>query len=70
MSQFDLIVIGAGPGGICAGIKLKEAGHDAFTIVEQTDGVGGTWRRNTYPGCRWTILWINLNKRCMTALSH
>ena len=50
-----IVIIGAGPGGICAGIKLKEAGHDAFTIVEQTDGVGGTWRRNTYPGCRCDV---------------
>ncbi len=50
-----ILIVGAGPGGICAGIKLKEAGHDAFTIVEQADGVGGTWRHNTYPGCRCDV---------------
>lgn len=50
-----ILIIGAGPGGICAGIKLKEAGHDAFVIVEQADGVGGTWRHNTYPGCRCDV---------------
>jgi cation diffusion facilitator CzcD-associated flavoprotein CzcO len=31
------------------GIRLKRAGYD-FTIYEQSDGVGGTWRDNTYPG--------------------
>jgi cation diffusion facilitator CzcD-associated flavoprotein CzcO len=31
------------------GIKLKRAGYN-FTIYEKSDGVGGTWRDNTYPG--------------------
>ena len=44
-------IIGAGPGGICMGIKLKEAGFDDFVILERSDGVGGTWRRHVYPGC-------------------
>lgn len=42
-------VIGAGPGGIAAGIQLSAAGHD-FTIFDRADGFGGTWRNNTYPG--------------------
>jgi cation diffusion facilitator CzcD-associated flavoprotein CzcO len=42
-------VIGAGAGGIAVGVKLKRAGYD-FTIYEKSDGVGGTWRDNTYPG--------------------
>lgn len=50
-----VVIIGAGPGGICTGIKLKEAGFDSFTIVEQANGVGGTWRNNTYPGCRCDV---------------
>lgn len=44
-------VIGAGPGGICMGIQLRAAGLDDFIILERSDGVGGTWRRHTYPGC-------------------
>lgn len=43
-------VIGAGPGGLCMGVKLKAAGIDDFVLLERGDGVGGTWRRNTYPG--------------------
>ncbi|MDX6287088.1 MAG: cyclohexanone monooxygenase [Frankiales bacterium] len=42
-------VLGAGFGGIGMGIKLKRAGYP-FTIYEKSDGVGGTWRDNTYPG--------------------
>jgi cyclohexanone monooxygenase len=42
-------VIGAGPGGIAMGIQLAAGGFD-FTVFERSDGVGGTWRTNTYPG--------------------
>jgi cation diffusion facilitator CzcD-associated flavoprotein CzcO len=44
------VIIGAGPGGIAAGHRLKEAGFDDVTIVDRADGVGGTWWRNRYPG--------------------
>ena len=43
-------IIGAGFGGIGAGVKLKRAGIDTFTIYESSLGVGGTWWDNTYPG--------------------
>ena len=43
-------VIGAGPGGLALGIFLKKAGFRDFTIFDREDGVGGTWRTNTYPG--------------------
>jgi cyclohexanone monooxygenase len=42
-------IIGAGAGGLAMGIRLKRAGYE-FTIYEKSDGVGGTWRANTYPG--------------------
>ena len=42
-------ILGAGAGGIAMGVALKRAGFD-FTIFEKSDGVGGTWRENTYPG--------------------
>ncbi|HEX7096169.1 MAG TPA: NAD(P)/FAD-dependent oxidoreductase [Acidimicrobiales bacterium] len=47
----SIVIIGAGPGGLCMGAKLLEAGFDDFVILERADGVGGTWRHNTYPGC-------------------
>ncbi|HEX3461255.1 MAG TPA: NAD(P)/FAD-dependent oxidoreductase [Acidimicrobiales bacterium] len=46
----SVIVVGAGMSGLGTGIQLRRAGVTDFTIVEQSDGVGGTWRDNTYPG--------------------
>jgi cyclohexanone monooxygenase len=43
-------IIGAGPGGLALGIFLRRAGFRDFTIFDREDGVGGTWRVNTYPG--------------------
>lgn len=48
--DFEVAVIGAGFGGIGAGIKLREAGIDSFVILEKAADLGGTWRDNTYPG--------------------
>jgi cation diffusion facilitator CzcD-associated flavoprotein CzcO len=44
------VVVGAGFGGIAAGVKMKHAGIDTFTIYESSLGAGGTWWDNTYPG--------------------
>lgn len=44
-------IVGAGLGGLCAAIKLREAGLGEVAILEKADAVGGTWRQNTYPGC-------------------
>ena len=46
----DHLVIGAGFAGLCAAIKLEEAGEHDFVVVERGADVGGTWRDNTYPG--------------------
>lgn len=43
-------IIGAGPGGICAGVRLRQAGYDDFVVLEQAGGPGGTWWHNRYPG--------------------
>ena len=43
-------IVGAGASGLCMAIALKKAGIESFTIFEKSDGVGGTWRDNTYPG--------------------
>src|SRR6478672_4677435 len=45
-----VVVVGAGFGGIAAGVKMKRAGIHTFTIYESSIGVGGTWWDNTYPG--------------------
>jgi cation diffusion facilitator CzcD-associated flavoprotein CzcO len=45
-----ITIAGAGPGGICTAIKLKQAGIEDFVILERSGRVGGTWARNRYPG--------------------
>ncbi len=49
-SNLAVLVLGAGFGGLCMGIKLLEAGIQDFLILEKEPEVGGTWRDNTYPG--------------------
>ena len=51
-----VVIIGAGPGGLCMGIKLKEAGYENFEILEKGSGVGGTWYHNRYPGAACDIM--------------
>ena len=50
-TQPSVAVIGAGLGGLCAGIKLKQAGFEELVVLEKAPRVGGTWRDNIYPGC-------------------
>jgi cation diffusion facilitator CzcD-associated flavoprotein CzcO len=45
-----IAILGAGASGLCMAMSLKKAGIDSFTVFEKSDGVGGTWRDNTYPG--------------------
>ncbi|MGH1489170.1 MAG: flavin-containing monooxygenase [Acidimicrobiales bacterium] len=50
IKHYDVVVIGAGLSGVCAAIKLKEAGITNIGIFEKASDVGGTWRDNRYPG--------------------
>lgn len=49
-ADHEIIIIGGGFSGIGIGIKLSEAGFDDFVILEKSDGIGGAWHANTYPG--------------------
>jgi len=51
--DYEVLIIGAGIGGICAGIKLQQKGVDDFLIVDRNAGVGGVWYTHDYPdaGC-------------------
>lgn len=46
----EVLIIGAGFGGIGAGVELDRAGIDDFLIIDKNGGIGGTWWANTYPG--------------------
>ncbi len=47
--QFHVAVIGAGFGGLGAGMALTRAGIDNFVILERAQDLGGTWHHNHYP---------------------
>lgn len=53
--RVTVLIIGAGPGGLCAGIKLLAAGITDFVILEKASGVGGTWWHNRYPGAECDV---------------
>jgi cation diffusion facilitator CzcD-associated flavoprotein CzcO len=49
MQAVEVVVVGAGLGGLAAGHRLKGHGIDDFVILERGDRVGGVWRENRYP---------------------
>lgn len=51
MQQVEVAIVGAGFGGLCAAIRLRESGVQSLVILERSGEVGGTWRDNVYPGC-------------------
>jgi cation diffusion facilitator CzcD-associated flavoprotein CzcO len=46
----EVLIVGAGFGGIATAIRLRKQGVEDFLLLEAADEVGGTWRVNTYPG--------------------
>lgn len=47
----EVAIVGAGFSGLAMAAELRRRGRTDFVILEKADGVGGTWRHNTYPGC-------------------
>jgi cation diffusion facilitator CzcD-associated flavoprotein CzcO len=46
----EVVIVGAGFGGVAAAIELRRHGIDAVTLLEAAPWLGGTWFYNTYPG--------------------
>jgi len=55
MRGYRIGIVGSGFAGLCAAIRLQQAGFEDFTIFERAADIGGTWRDNTYPGCACDI---------------
>ena len=51
-----VLIIGCGFGGIALAIALKQAGLNAFIILERASDVGGVWRDNSYPGAACDVV--------------
>ena len=61
--DYEVAVIGAGPGGIAAAKLLRDKRITDFIILERGHDFGGTWRDNHYPGLAVDIpvLWYQLS---------
>ena len=46
----EVAILGAGISGLGMAVNLLRAKNTSFLIFEKNEGVGGTWRENTYPG--------------------
>jgi cation diffusion facilitator CzcD-associated flavoprotein CzcO len=53
VEHFDVLVVGAGISGICAGYYLQaRCPTRRYAILEGRDNLGGTWDLFRYPGVR------------------
>src|SRR6516165_5726782 len=53
-SDYDVIVVGAGFGGLYALYRLRELGL-RVRVLEAAPAIGGTWYWNAYPGARCDV---------------
>jgi cation diffusion facilitator CzcD-associated flavoprotein CzcO len=49
-SELEVVIVGAGFGGIGAAIELRRHGFHRIKILDRAPELGGTWHHNTYPG--------------------
>ena len=49
-TRHQVVILGAGMSGLCMAVQLKRAGQHDFVILEKSEGLGGTWWANRYPG--------------------
>jgi cation diffusion facilitator CzcD-associated flavoprotein CzcO/acetyl esterase/lipase len=50
LEEHEVVILGAGMSGLCMGVQLRRAGQTDFVILEKSQGMGGTWWDNRYPG--------------------
>jgi cation diffusion facilitator CzcD-associated flavoprotein CzcO len=50
-----IAIVGTGFSGLGMAIRLRQEGEEDFVLLERADDIGGTWRDNTYPGCRCDV---------------
>ena len=50
-----IVIVGSGFSGIGMAVRLLEDGERDFVLLERASELGGTWRDNTYPGCRCDV---------------
>ncbi len=50
IEEREVVILGAGMSGLCTAVALRRARRDDFVVIEQSEGLGGTWWDNRYPG--------------------
>jgi cation diffusion facilitator CzcD-associated flavoprotein CzcO len=55
LTHHEIVIIGTGFSGLGMAIRLKQEGRHDFVLLERAGDIGGTWRDNTYPGCRCDV---------------
>ncbi|WP_285313222.1 NAD(P)/FAD-dependent oxidoreductase [Pseudarthrobacter sp. fls2-241-R2A-168] len=53
--RVEVLVIGAGFGGLLTAARLREAGVESIRLMDEAGDVGGTWYWNRYPGIHCDI---------------
>jgi cation diffusion facilitator CzcD-associated flavoprotein CzcO len=48
--EVDVVIVGAGFGGLLTGARLRELGVESVRLIDRAADVGGTWYWNRYPG--------------------
>jgi cation diffusion facilitator CzcD-associated flavoprotein CzcO len=51
----EVVIVGAGFGGLGMAIRLKQEATDDFVLIERGADVGGTWWANSYPGAQCDV---------------
>lgn len=51
----EVVILGAGFGGMYMSARLREMGIDDFRIIERAGDFGGTWYWNRYPGAQCDV---------------
>jgi cation diffusion facilitator CzcD-associated flavoprotein CzcO len=55
VSHHRTVIVGTGFSGLGMAIRLLKDGERDFVLLERAGEIGGTWRDNTYPGCRCDV---------------
>ncbi|MCW2494505.1 NAD(P)/FAD-dependent oxidoreductase [Jatrophihabitans sp.] len=53
--RVDVIIVGAGLGGLLIGAELRQAGVEKIRLIDAAGDVGGVWYWNRYPGARCDV---------------
>ena len=54
-AEVGTVIVGSGFSGLAMAAGLKRDADTDFLILERAGDIGGTWRDNTYPGCRCDV---------------